>query len=122
MFDALDGKSNTNEPKLDDFGTDRHDINYRDEPAAFFFVLFGIVIEALTTRPSNDAPNSEAQTLEVLSALKRILRPSVSGNAVFQEAVFAETTELFDRLALTEGLDVQMVIVDIARNLCLTHP
>ena len=122
MFDALDGKSNTDKPKLDDFGSDRHDINYRDEPAAFFFVLFGIVIEALTTRPSNDAPNSDAQTLEVLSALKRILRPSVSGNAVFQEAVFAETTELFDRLALTEGLDVQMVIVDIARNLCLTHP
>lgn len=30
--------------------------------------------------------------------------------------------ELFDRLALTEDLDVQLVIVDIARNLCLTHP
>ena len=62
------------------------------------------------------------QTLEVLSALKRILRPSVSGNAVFQDAVFAETMELFDRLALTEGLDVQLVIVDIVRNLSLTHP
>ena len=122
MFDALDGKTNTSEPKLNDFGVDRNDINYRDEPAAFFFVLFGIVIEALTTRPGSDATNTEAQTLDVLSALKRILRPSVSGNAVFQDAVFAETTELFDRLALTEGLDVQLVIVDIARNLCLTHP
>ena len=30
--------------------------------------------------------------------------------------------ELFDRLALTEGLDVQLVMVDIARNLCLMHP
>ena len=62
------------------------------------------------------------QTLEILSALKRILQPSVCGNAVFQDAVFAETMELFDRLALTEDLDVQLVIVDIARNLCLTHP
>ena len=122
VFDALDGKTNTSEPRLNDFGADRNDINYRDEPAAFFFVLFGIVIEALTTRPSGDAPNAEAQTLDVLLALKRILRPSVSGNAVFQDAVFAETTELFDRLALTEGLDIQLVIVDIARNLCLTHP
>ena len=77
------------------------------------------MIEALNTRPGSDA---EVQTLEVLSALKRILRPSVSGNAVFQDAVFAETVELFDRLALTEGLDVQLVIVDIARDLCLTHP
>ena len=77
------------------------------------------MIEALNTRPGSDA---EVQTLEVLSALKRILRPSVSGNAVFQDAVFTETVELFDRLALTEGLDVQLVIVDIARDLCLTHP
>ena len=121
VFDALDGKSG--EPaKLDDFGAQRHDINYRDEPAAFFFVLFGIAIEALTTRSSSDSPNSEAQSLEVLSALRRILRPSVSGNAVFQEAIFAETMEMFDRLALTEGLDVQTVIVNIVRNLCLTHP
>ena len=85
-------------------------------------MLFGIVIESLLTRPGNDSSNTNSQTLGALSALKRILRPSVSGNAVFQDAVFAETMELFDRLALTESLDVQLVIVDIARNLCLTHP
>ena len=102
--------------------TVKSNINYRDEPVAFFFVLFGIAIEALVTRPSNDSPRAEAQTLGILSALKKILRPSVSGNAVFQDVVFPETIELFDRLALTEGLDVQMIIVDIARNLCLTHP
>ena len=97
-------------------------INYRDEPVAFFFVLFGIVVEALVTRPGNDSPSAEVQTIGILSALKKILRPSVSGNAIFQDAVFSEAIELFDRLALTEGLEVQMIIVDIARNLCLTHP
>lgn len=117
VFDALDGKSSA--PKTNGTVATKHDIDYRDEPAAFFFVLFGIVIEALTTRPGS---GSEVHTLEVLSALKRILQPSVSGNAVFQDTVFAETMELFDRLALTEGLDVQLVIVDIARNMCLTHP
>lgn len=122
VFDALDGKTGSDAPKLENFGAERHHINYRDEPTAFFFMLFGIVIEALTTRTGNDTPSSEAQTLEILSALKRILRPSVSGNAVYQDAVFAETTELFDRLALTESPDVQLVIVEIARNLCLTHP
>ena len=120
VFDALDGKSDG--VNLNGVKAAESNINYRDEPVAFFFVLFGIVIEALVTRPGNDSPTAEAQTLEILSALKNILRPSVSGNAIFQDAVFSETIELFDRLALTEGLDVQMIIVDIARNLCLTHP
>lgn len=97
-------------------------INYRDEPVAFFFVLFGISIEALVTGPSKDSARHEPQTLEILSALKKILRPSVSGNAIFQDVVFSETIELFDRLALTESIDVQRIIVEIARNLCLTHP
>lgn len=118
VFDALDGKPD--EHKVDGTGALRSDINYRDEPAAFFFVLFGIVIEALTTR--SEGLDGENQTLEILSALKRILRPSVSGNAIFQDTIFSETVELFDRLALTEGLEVQVVIVDIARNLCVTHP
>ena len=120
MFDALDGK--TNETGMNGPKADRQEINYRDEPAAFFFVLFGIVIEALTLRAGSDTINSEAQTLGILSALKRILRPSVAGTAIFQDIVFSETMELFDRLALTEGLDVQLVMVDIARNLCLMHP
>lgn len=120
VFDALDGK--TDEAELNGSEDRKSNINYRDEPVAFFFVLFGICIEALATRPGNDSSNSESQTLGILSALKKILRPSVAGNAIFQDAVFSETIELFDRLALTEGLDVQLIIVDIARNLCLTHP
>lgn len=54
--------------------------------------------------------------------MKRILRPSVCGNAIYQDSVFSETVEMFDRLALTEGLDVQILVVDIARNLCVAHP
>lgn len=120
VFDALDDK--TAAPKMNGANTEKDDINYRDEPAAFFFVLFGIVIEALTTRSNSDGTNGEVPSLGILSALKRILQPSVSGNAIYQDAVFSETMELFDRLALTEGIDVQLVIVDIARNMCLTHP
>jgi len=62
------------------------------------------------------------QTLEILLALKRILRPSVSGRAIYQDVVFSETMDLFDRLALTEGLAIQAVVVEITRNLCLSHP
>ena len=120
MFDALDGKVNTTH--VNGLKSPGSHINYRAEPVAFFFVLFGIAIEALVTRPGSDSRNPEAQTLSILSALKRILRPSISGTAIFQDIVFSETIELFDRLALTEGLGVQTIVVDIARNLCLMHP
>jgi hypothetical protein len=98
------------------------DINYRDEPVAFFFVLYGITFEALVGRASGDSVASQEQSLEVLLALKKILLPSVSGQAIYQEVIFSETMDLLDRLVLTEGLEVQAVIVDIARNLCLSHP
>lgn len=120
VFDALDNKSNT--PQVNGQAAAERDINYREEPVAFFFILFGIVIEALVTRSGSDSLSPEAHTTEILSALKKILRPSVSGNAIYREVVFSETIELFDRLALTEGLAVQGLVVDIARNLCLTHP
>jgi HEAT repeat-containing protein 5 len=92
-------------------------INYRDEPVAFFFVLFGLAFEALV-----DQSVSPSQRLEILQALKKILRPSVSGNAIYQDAVFSETMDTLDRLVLTEGHNIQTVIVEMARNLSLDHP
>ena len=120
VFDALDGK------EVDAPTTNGHmkgnDINYRDEPVAFFFVLFGIAFEALVARPGNDTLATSEQTLEILQALKKILHPSVSGHAIYREAIFSETMDLLDRFVLTEGLDVQSVIVQIARGLCINHP
>ena len=124
VFDALDGKEA--EPTKTNGETIIHskgnDINYRDEPVAFFFVLFGIAFEALVSRPGSDALATKEQTLEILIALKKILHPSVSGHAIYREAIFSETMDLLDRLVLTEGLDVQGVIVQIARGLCISHP
>lgn len=116
VFDALDGKT-----ELSTSNANGHHINYRDEPVAFFFVLFGLAFEALAGRPG-DLQASKEQILEILQALKKILRPSVSGHAIYQEVVFSETMDMLDRLVLTEGLVVQTVIVEIARNLCLGHP
>ena len=120
VFDALDRKESLKSPN----GTlqKASDINYRDEPVAFFFVLYGIAFEALVTRPHSDSQDPSEQTLEILQALKKILRPSVAGHAIYQDVVFSETMEVFDRLAQTEGLDTQAAIVEIARNLCLSHP
>ncbi|KAI8953934.1 armadillo-type protein [Xylaria longipes] len=121
VFDALDGKETDGpSPSGNSKGAD---INYRDEPVAFFFVLFGIAFEALATRPGQtDSLATQEQTLEILQALKKILHPSVSGHAIYREAIFSETMDLLDRLVLTEGLNVQGVIVEIARALCVAHP
>ncbi|KAF2837010.1 ARM repeat-containing protein [Patellaria atrata CBS 101060] len=118
VFDALDGKTDGTTPGVP---VKSSDINYRDEPVAFFFVLFGLAFEALVSR-TGDSQASKDQTLSILQALKKILRPSVSGHAIYQEVVFTETTDMLDRLVLTEGPPIQAVIVEIARNLCLGHP
>ncbi|EAW08709.1 AP-1 complex accessory protein LAA1 [Aspergillus clavatus NRRL 1] len=126
VFDALDGKSKAPPEKPEEEEADtsnriddvkKHDINYRDEPVAFFFVLFGLAFEALV-----DQATPPSQRLEILQALKRILRPVISGNAIYQDAIFSETMDTFDRLALTERIPIQNVIVEIARNLSLDHP
>jgi hypothetical protein len=122
VFDALDGKESQGPPTTNGAGKGA-DINYRDEPVAFFFVLFGIAFEALAAKPGQaDSLATAEQTLEILRALKKILHPSVSGHAIYREAIFSETMDLLDRLVLTEGLDVQGVIVEIARALCVAHP
>jgi hypothetical protein len=126
VFEALDGKEvdgpSTNGETNGLSKEKGNEINYRDEPVAFFFVLFGIAFEALVAKPGNDALATKEQTLEILLALKKILHPSVSGHAIYREAIFSETMDLLDRLVLTEGLDVQGVIVQIARSLCISHP
>ncbi|KAI9718905.1 MAG: hypothetical protein M1812_003789 [Candelaria pacifica] len=121
VFNALDGKHTSTTPN-GPVSSKASDINYRDEPAAFFFVLFGIAFEALVGRPGSDSIPNKDQTLEILQALKKILLPGVSGQAIYQEAVFSETMDLLDRLVLTQGLDVQTVVVEIVRNLCKGHP
>lgn len=134
VFDALDGKLQpAEEPsspgKDDEKGKSAqiltngevqgkgHDINYREEPVAFFFVLFGLAFESLV-----DQATSTSQRLEILQALKRILRPVISGNAIYQDAIFSESMDCFDRLVLTESTPIQTVIVEIAQNLSLDHP
>lgn len=130
VFDALDNKQIENKDS-DGVGEQGMNgsiarkstgINYREEPVAFFFVLYGLAFESLAVRGSDDDILTRQRNLDILEALKKILRPSVSGNAVYQEVVFAETMDLLDRMVLTESLSMQAIIVEIARNLCLVHP
>ncbi|KAK4997374.1 hypothetical protein LTR66_003198 [Elasticomyces elasticus] len=130
VFDALDGRagqSATNGIGRNDLKGGLNEINYRSEPAAFFFVLFGLVFEALTNRssiqPSSTSSESlNERTLHLMLALKKILRPSVCGNAIYDPVVFGELIDLLDRLVSTETSDVKADVVEIARDLTLSHP
>ncbi|KAL2432530.1 HEAT repeat-containing protein 5B [Exophiala dermatitidis] len=119
VFDALDNKRVS--PDQGEAGValpQGRDMSFREEPVAFFFILFGLAFEALVTQTRDDP----AQTLSILQALKKILTPAVCGNAICEPAVFNETTDTLDRLALTSTTETQSVLVEIARNLALDHP
>lgn len=119
VFDALDGKGHP--PNANGVSGKGHEMWYRNEPVAFFFVLFGISFEALV-RSTSQSNGSHQRMLDILQAMKKIVSTSVAGLAIYQDHIFSEFMELMDRLAMTEGVEVQMVIVEIARNLCAVHP
>ena len=58
----------------------------------------------------------------VLDAFRKFLRPSISGNAMYKGFVFAETTDLLDRLVLMESSEVQLMVIYIAASLAKYHP
>lgn len=118
VFDALDNKrvSSVDGPANDSAPAGR-DMSFREEPVAFFFILFGLAFEALVTQAREDP----SQVLSILQALRKILTPEVCGSAIYEEAVFNETTDTLDRLAMTSTRETQSVLVEIARNLSLDH-
>ncbi|KAI5296534.1 hypothetical protein KEM52_000717 [Ascosphaera acerosa] len=86
-------------------------------PVATFFILFGLMFEALVDQRT--VPDQKA---EILRALHKTWHPAIAGNSVYQDAVLTETMETLDRLAMTEQGEIQRTIVEIARNLSLHHP
>jgi len=118
VFDALDNKrASAVDGSADETAIQGRDMSFREEPVAFFFILFGLAFEALVTQTREDP----SQAFSILQALKKILTPEVCGNAIYEEAVFGETTDTLDRLALTSSRETQSVLVEIARNLSIDH-
>lgn len=118
VFDALDNKRASDvDGETNGAVASGKDMSFREEPVAFFFILFGLAFEALVTQAREDP----SQALSILQALKKILTPEVCGNSIYEDAVFNETTDTLDRLALTSTRETQSVLVEIARNLSLDH-
>lgn len=87
----------------------------RKEPTAFFFVIFGLVYEALATS-SEDTTSStthQASVISALQALKCLVRPEYSGTAMLEPTIFDEFISLCYRMGMTEAPAVQVHLVEM---------
>lgn len=90
----------------------------RNEPALFFWVLFGLSYEALCTGSQGSSEISPAAVQSAaLDALDGLIRREVSGNALTETALFDEVCNLCYRLAITEGPEVKQRVMDVAVSL-----
>lgn len=78
----------------------------RTEPAPLFFVIFGLIYEALavSSPQSSTNPNLRAATVAAsLRALKCLIDPRYSGKALLEPTVFKEFISLCYRMAMVEN-------------------
>ncbi|KAF9487688.1 hypothetical protein BDN71DRAFT_1594368 [Pleurotus eryngii] len=89
----------------------------RTEPTAFFYVVFGLVYEALATS-STEAAATSASTrgqlvIACLQALKYLATPEYCGKAVMEPTAFEELLNLCYHMAMTESANVQIALTDM---------
>ncbi|CAG8605848.1 6771_t:CDS:10, partial [Racocetra fulgida] len=115
--DEFDDFGDGNNEVSDDFTAFSHEKEpeFKKEPAKYFFILFGLCVEALSntfggSSRSSGIGNKVENNVEnqkivrtCIDALKAFLRPVVAGNTFLDEYIFIELINLFDRLVLTEG-------------------
>jgi hypothetical protein len=99
-----------------------HHSNYREEPVAFFFIIYGLCFKRLLEIMNRGDSEAKHTISIILDSLNKFIRPSISGTGVYKSFVFSETTELLDRLVLMANPDVQPTVIRIAANLAKHFP
>ncbi|GAA5914098.1 hypothetical protein JCM5296_003575 [Sporobolomyces johnsonii] len=115
MLRAVDGLDST---KPSDTANGSLPSSSRDSPALFFWVLFGLSFEALCTAPPTSSSTSATDVQSIaLEAVVGLIRPDVSGSALRETSLFEEVCNLCYRLAITEGPEIKMRVLEIALGL-----
>jgi hypothetical protein len=138
--------SDVNEEEFADFDNEKENDSFDDftdfvtttetstkkEAVKDFFILFGLCVEALSQTfggsnrlsglgVNSNNPNNTNENDKVvktcINALKAFLRPSVAGTVFLEKGMVIELINLFDRLILTEGFEVQYDIIQIVANI-----
>lgn len=88
------------------------------EPTTMFFVIFGLVYEALSASIPHSEPSSGASgstSFIALRAMKHLVRREYSGRALLEPTIFDELINLWYRIALTEPPSLQIQLVEVIR-------
>ncbi|CAG8614856.1 4159_t:CDS:10, partial [Acaulospora colombiana] len=108
---AMDGREGESPPS-----------SFRSEPAALFFVIFGLVFEALTqSSGSNSSTSGESVTIMALESLEHLVRPEYAGNAILEASIFDEFSSLCYRLAMMETANVHIPLIRTITSLASTQ-
>ncbi|KAG5653101.1 hypothetical protein H0H81_002326 [Sphagnurus paluster] len=112
---AMDGQESSPDTKAP--GTNR------EEPTAFFYIVFGLVYEALVTSSADPSASPAQQSLVVsaLQALKCLVRPEYSGKAIKEPTIFEEFISLCYRIAMTEPANIQIHLVDMLSSFAIAQ-
>src|ERR1700678_2232679 len=92
---AMDGK------EVDKHNPQLIPMTDRKEPTAFFFVILGLVYEALATASPDASSESRSGVVSALQALKCLVRPEYSGQAIMEPTIFEEFISLSYRMGMT---------------------
>jgi hypothetical protein len=88
------------------------------EPTTMFFVIFGLVYEALSasTPYSESSPEASGSTSFIaLRAMKHLVRREYSGRALLEPTIFDELINLWYRMAMIEPPALQIQLVEVIR-------
>lgn len=108
---AMDGR----EPSDADSGAKMN--GNTEHPTTFFFIIFGLVFEALVTSSPDSGRQNIKNTIAALKALKCLVRNQYAGNAFRDVAIFEELVNMCYRMALTEPVTVQINLVETLSSL-----
>lgn len=93
----------------------------RPEPCAFFFVIFGLIYDALSNTASPTSTSRQHVITAALQSLKFIIKPEFSGNAFQDPAIFDEFMSLCYRMVMTEPAYVQIHLIEITALLATSQ-
>ena len=92
------------------------------EPAPLFYVIFGLIYEALATPSSQltcaTVPEVDPHSnvgIASLRALKSLIDPRYSGKALMEPAVFKEFFSLCHRMAMIENAKTLVHLLEVIR-------
>jgi len=104
--------------------TPNRQLKLREDPTACFYIIFGLVYEALSTpSPGDGSSNTDRKALVVtcLETLKSLVRPEYAGKAIMEPNIFDEFMSLSYRIAMTEPATVQVHLVEMLIVLASTQ-